>query len=192
MKSTQSPIRRASLGIALGLTMGLFVLALGVEAQTRAGGNASDFIPRASIIEIMDAMVMSSADVLWNAVSVSVTEAGIVESRPETDEDWARLRWSAITMAEATNAILIPGRHVAPEGAPAPDPSDPSLKPAEIESLINSNWAAWAGHAHVLEAAAQEAIAAIDAKDVDKLTDVGGTIDAACESCHLQFWYPEQ
>ena len=190
MKSTESPIRRSSLGIALGLATSLFVLALGVEAQTRAGGDTGDFIPRASIVEVMDAMVMSSADVLWNAVSVSVTENGVVESRPETDEEWARLRWSAITMAEASNSLVVPGRHVAPEGAPAPDPSDPSLAPAEIEGLIASNWAAWVGHAHVLEAAAQQAIDAIDAHDVDRLTDVGGTIDAACESCHLQFWYP--
>jgi len=136
-------------------------------------------------------MIMSSADVLWNAVAVSVTENGIVENRPETDEDWARLRYSAITMAEAANALLIRGRHVAPPSMPAPEPSDPSLSPGEIEALIASNWPAWVGHAHVLEAAAQQAIEAIDAHDADRLSDVGGTIDAACESCHLQFWYPE-
>jgi hypothetical protein len=164
-----------------------------VEAQTSAGvtPDADGFIPRASIIEIMDAMIMSSADVLWNAVGVSVTENGIIENKPETDEDWARLRYSAITMAEAANALLIQGRDVAPPSMPAAEPSDPSLSPDEIEALIAANWPAWVGHAHVLEAAAQQAIEAIDAHDTDRLSEAGGTIDAACESCHLQFWYPE-
>ena len=37
-----------------------------------------------------------------------------------------------------------------------------------------------------------EAIKAVDAKDIDKVSDAGGTIDSACEGCHLQFWYPDQ
>jgi cytochrome c556 len=36
------------------------------------------------------------------------------------------------------------------------------------------------------------ALAAVDAHDVDKISEVGGAIDEACESCHLQFRYPEQ
>jgi hypothetical protein len=37
-----------------------------------------------------------------------------------------------------------------------------------------------------------QAIAAIDAKDGERISEVGGTIDSACEGCHLQFWYPQQ
>jgi len=152
--------------------------------------DSSGFVPRATIIEIMDSMVMSTASVLWNAVGVSVTENGVEETVPETDEDWAALRYAAVTMAEATNSILIPGRHVAPAGLER-DPADTSLTPAQIEERIQQSWPAWVGFAHALDAAALEAIQAIDARDVDMLSEVGGTIDAACESCHLQFWYPE-
>lgn len=190
MRSAKFLTRRLRLRTVLGLgAAGLLAAAVGVEAQTGAG----DFIPRATIIEIMDSMVMSTADVLWNATGVSVTEAGIVENKPETEEDWARLRWAAVTMAEATNSLLIPGRHVVPAGTPVPepDPADPSLAPDEVEALIAERWQTWVAMAHVLDAAALEAIRAIDAHDVDKLSDVGGTIDEACESCHLVFWYPE-
>jgi hypothetical protein len=31
---------------------------------------------------------------------------------------------------------------------------------------------------------------AIDAKDPQRLFDVGGEIDEACEACHLVYWYP--
>ena len=152
--------------------------------------DANGFVPRATIIEIMDSMVMSTASVLWNAVGVSVTENGVEETVPETDEDWAALRYAAVTMAEATNSILIPGRHAAPADLER-DPADTSLTPAQIETRIQQNWPTWVGLAHALDAAALEAIQAIDARDVDMLSEVGGTIDAACESCHLQFWYPE-
>jgi cytochrome c556 len=36
------------------------------------------------------------------------------------------------------------------------------------------------------------ALRAIDAHDIDGISEAGGTIDEACESCHLQFWYPPQ
>lgn len=160
------------------------------DAQSQVNAKQSDFVPRATVIEVMDSMVMSTADVLWNAVGVSVTENGVVETLPETDEDWARLRWAAVTMAEAMNSLVIPGRHVASAGT-ALDPNDPSLSPEQIEALIQKNWPVWVGFAHALDAAALEAIDAIDARDVDRLSEIGGTIDAACESCHLQFWYPE-
>jgi hypothetical protein len=30
----------------------------------------------------------------------------------------------------------------------------------------------------------------VQARDVDALFDAGSRIDAACENCHLPFWYP--
>ena len=35
-------------------------------------------------------------------------------------------------------------------------------------------------------------VVAIDSKDVAALTDLGGTLDQVCESCHTKFWYPDQ
>jgi len=37
-----------------------------------------------------------------------------------------------------------------------------------------------------------EALKAVEAKDKDKLLDVGNGIDEACEKCHLQYWYPNE
>lgn len=122
---------------------------------------------------------MPAAEVLWNAV----TTEGVIETKPETDDDWARLRNAAITLAEATNAVVIPGRHAAPPGTVSAAPQA-ELTPEKIDALLATQRPAWVAHAHVLHEAAMQAIAAI--------SDVGGSIDAACESCHLQFWYPEQ
>jgi cytochrome c556 len=58
--------------------------------------------------------------------------------------------------------------------------------------LLAKDRPAFVAHAHVLHEAAMEALRAIDAKSVDGISEAGGTIDAACEGCHLQFWYPNQ
>jgi len=36
------------------------------------------------------------------------------------------------------------------------------------------------------------ALKAIDARNAEELSNAGGEIDAACESCHLTFWYPNE
>lgn len=160
------------------------------DSPTQATDNG-DLMPRATLAELMESVVMPSADVLWNAVAVNVTAAGIEETKPETDEDWAKLRWAAVELEEAANLIVIPGRAVDVPGAESEAP-DVELQPAEIANLIESNRAAWVSHAHALQAIAMQAIQAVDDRDLDAITDVGGAIDEACESCHTQFWYPEQ
>lgn len=160
----------------------------GAAAQT---GSPGDFMPQATVEEVMESIVMPTADILWNAVSVDVSVEGIKETKPETDEDWEKLHWAAVTLAEVTNVLTIPGRAVA-EPVPEEEVGEGDLSPAEIQALLKTSWPAWVAHAHVLHEAAMQAERFIEAKDVDGLTEVGGTIDAACESCHLQFWYPEQ
>jgi hypothetical protein len=152
---------------------------------------AGDYKPEATLAELMELIVMPAADVVWNSVAVNVTIDGVEEHVPQTDEEWAAVRGSAMILAEAPNLLVMPGRAIDEPGAVSEAP-DVELGPAEIEKLIASNRAAWVGHARALQATAQEALKAIDARDVDAITEVGGAIDAACESCHVQFWYPNQ
>jgi cytochrome c556 len=153
--------------------------------------DANGYIPEGTIAEIMTSIVMPSAQILWDAVSVDVTEKGEVQKVPQTDEDWEKLRWTAMTLVEATNLLIIPGRHVDEPGVKSANP-DSELGPDQIAPLIAKDRAAWIGHAHVLQAAAMQALKAVDARSVDGISEAGGTIDTACETCHLQFWYPNQ
>jgi len=43
-----------------------------------------------------------------------------------------------------------------------------------------------------LQDAGLKALSAIEAKDTQGLMDAGGTIDEACEACHVTYWYPHQ
>lgn len=170
----------------------LSLLALASFATTAGGAEAPPATPFStdiSVAEIMESIVMPSADIFWNAVVYKVTANGEEQDVPQTDEDWAKLRWSAVSLATATNLLMIPGTPVAPPDVT--EAPEGELNPAQIAALQKDDWQAWVAHAAVLHEAALEAIKVIDARDIDGITDVGGTIDAACESCHLQFWYPE-
>lgn len=150
-------------------------------SQAQSGG---DYLPQATLVEVMDAMVMPLAQALWDSVSYEDTVKG-----PATEEGWQKARAAAVSLAEASNALVIPGRSVAPPSRPT---GDGELSAKEIHDLIAQNRGAWVGHAHALHEVAMQAIAAIDAKNAEQLGDVGGTLDAVCEGCHKQFWYPNQ
>lgn len=189
------PVSRSGMIKALsllgaGLPAVLLMTGTRVHAQVPKV-DLSDFMPQATIVEIMDSMVMPAAQALWDAVSVEVNESGTIEKTPQTDDDWAKLRWQAVTLAEASNALVVPGRHVVAAGTPPADP-DSGLSPQQVEALLAKDRPAFVAHAHVLHEAAMEALRAVDARNVDGISDAGGTIDAACEGCHLQFWYPEE
>jgi len=66
------------------------------------------------------------------------------------------------------------------------------LEPAEMEVLINKDRAAFNQRAKALHEAGMAALAAADAKDAQKLFEVGEQIEHACESCHSNYWYPNE
>ena len=144
-----------------------------------------------TIREIMQSMVAPKADVIWDAVSTTVSEKGVVEKAPKTDEEWSAIRHDAVTIIEAANTILIPGRHVAKPGEKAEDPKV-QLSPEQIEALINQDRENWSKFAHGLQDSVTVAVKAIDARNTMALSDAGNGIDQACENCHLKYWYPNE
>lgn len=150
----------------------------------------SNFRPRATLQEIMLSVIDPNIDPIWNSISTVSTAEGIEETRPQTDEEWATLRNHAITLREVANLLVIPGRKVA-HSEVSTSTHHTELHAEAIEALINAQWSLFIDRAHALQDAADLAVKAIDAKDVDKLEEVGGIIEHACESCHSQFWYPD-
>jgi hypothetical protein len=144
-----------------------------------------------TIREIMQSMVQPRADTLWNAVSTSVTDKGVETNAPKNEEEWAKMRYEAVTLAEAMNSILTPGRKVAKAGEQAKDPKV-ELSPDQIEKLINEDRESWTKLAHSLQDSVMVAIKAIDAKNAEALSNAGGDMDMACETCHKKYWYPNQ
>jgi cytochrome c556 len=139
--------------------------------------------------ELMDSTVDPAADGIWEAVAVRSTKKGVEHHQPRTPEEWAAVRRHAVTLIEAMNLVVLPGRHAAPSGT---KPGLGELAPAEIESGIAQKRALFVSFAKTLQGTARQALEAIDHKDLDGIVKTGGDIDAACEVCHVTFWYPNQ
>jgi hypothetical protein len=133
--------------------------------------------PVASIQELMQAEVDTSADGVWNAVATISTAKGVEEHRPQTAEEWAAVRLSAMTLIEATNLLMMDGR---------------ALDSKQIQALIDAKRPQFNAFAAALRDAGIVALANIDAKDPQALVKAGGAMEAVCEACHLTFWYPNQ
>jgi cytochrome c556 len=182
LRCSSGPARRRVVTVTLGATALLGVVLLRAETS-------GDFIPQLTVVELMDWIVMPQAQIVWDAVAYDVTADGETITGPKTEEDWEKLRWSAVALAESANNLVVPGRAV---NHPGVAPVEGELSPEKIHELMVEQWPAWVAYAHSLHAAAMEAVTAIDAKNAEGVSNAGGTIDAACEACHLQFWYPNQ
>src|SRR5687767_6159524 len=102
-----------------------------------------------TIGDIMDAMVMPPADVLW--------AAGIEDDAPRTDEAWAKVRRSAITLLEASDLLVLPGRHAVKADDKSPTPAS-QLTPEQIDALISKDRASWTRFAQKMHDAAMVAL----------------------------------
>jgi len=176
----RSFVRLSCLGVSLLLV---------AACQTRQPRD--EYRPTATIKDLMDSLVDPSGDFLFDSVATIITASGTEERAPRTDEEWTNVRRAAIRLIEATNLLVMPGRHVAKPGEKSENP-EVELGPEAIEALINKDRTTWTNLAHGLNDAAMLAFKAIEARDVQGLATAGEKIDGACESCHLRYWYPNQ
>ena len=173
-----------------GLTHALIALAaLAAGAVGCASEPASDMEPTATVEELMRSMIDPAADAVWDAVVIEATADGIVETRPETEGDWLRLRRHAVTLAEASNLLLIEGRRIAAPESRSELPGI-DLHPDAIQERVDDDWDGWVEVALGLRATSGVVLDAVRARDVDALLEAGTELDLACEDCHAVYWYP--
>jgi hypothetical protein len=138
---------------------------------------------------LMNAIVQPNALEIWRAVRYVSTIDGVIEDvAPQTDEDWENLRTSAITLVEAGNALLIPGR--------VTEAADPEVEyPAymytseEIQTRLEANPELWRTYIQEMQFFTQATLESIERRDVLGLIEKGAVINNACQGCHAEFWY---
>ena len=145
----------------------------------------------ATIKDLMLGVIDTNADVVWNAVSFIHNDKGIIDTRPKNDEEWAQTRVAAVALMEASNLLKMHPRKVALAQEKSVVPGV-ELEPAEMEANIAKDPAAWDRHAEDLYVAVRNVLAVIDAKDANKVFELGERIEHACESCHKAYWYPNE
>ncbi len=182
--------RSLSVGVHVLLASLVFIAACKGRAEAPST-SAPAYIPTATVKDLMLSIVDPSADVVWLSVTTVHSEKGIVETKPRNDEEWLKVRHGAIALAEAANLLMMPGRKVAPPGHKSETPGI-ELEPEEMDVLIAKDRATWNQRAKALHDAATEVLAAVDAKDAEKVFEIGEHIELACENCHTHYWYPNE
>lgn len=146
-----------------------------------------------SVKELMRDVLDPLSDHIFLAVGTEITAKGTVERVPKTDEDWARVRTGAVGLAEASYLLKVP-RPFAPPGDEnnSTGPDAPELSPAQIKAKLEKDPVLWQAKIEALRNVSLAVMEIVKKKDVKALFDVGEDLDAACENCHLEFWYPGQ
>ncbi len=146
-----------------------------------------------SVKELMRDMLDPASDYIFDAVSTTATDKGLVDKVPTTQEEWDKIRVGAVTLAEGAYLLKI-ARPFAPPGdlnnSTGPDAVE--LSPAEITAKVEKDPVEWNARIEALRNVGLEVLDIVKRKDVQELWDAGENLDIACEACHRSYWYPHE
>jgi hypothetical protein len=147
--------------------------------------------PIVSVKELMRDMLDPAADNIFDAVKIVYTKTGTIETAPKTEKDWEKIRIGAVTLAEGVYLLKIP-RPFAPPGDEnnSAGAAATELSPAQIKAKLEADPVLWNAKIEALRNVGLEVMEIVKAKRVEELWDAGHNLDQACESCHIQYWYP--
>ena len=150
-----------------------------------------DMKPIVSVKELMADMIDPASDYVFDSIGTIITKEKTTDIQPRTDEDWARIRAGAVMMAEGVYLLKVP-RRFAPVGdennSTGPEPEE--LSPAQITAKLEKDPVLWNAKIEALRNVGLEVLDIVKKKDTNALWDACEDLDAACENCHLEFWYP--
>ena len=108
----------------------------------------------------MEHVLTPAAKLIWSVNGVVIDERGEHDLGPKTEEDWERIVSGAATLAEATNALMIP------------------------ERALDAHWTFYA---QKLAEAANKAYVAAEAHDLKTISQVSDQLDGICAACHRHY-----
>ncbi len=150
---------------ALLFVFGLGFVVVGARAarQQPAAAVLSDtpLVPVATVKQIMGGIVAPAATVIFESVSTTVSEKGVEEKAPASEEEWAAVGNSAAALAEAGNLLMMEGRAV--------DRGD------------------WIKMSQAMIDAGRQNLKAVEAKSADGILDAGAVLNTSCDDCHQRY-----
>ncbi|MBO9575414.1 MAG: hypothetical protein J7494_06745 [Sphingobium sp.] len=134
--------------------------ALNYSQQVSADSLPADAV-KIPMKEFMGHVMQFGGDSIWKWQGFITDSTGEHALQPKNEKEWTEAESGALTLAEITNILMLPGRRI----------DDPAWDKAV---------------AGVRDVALRAAEAAKN-KNYDKFFEIGGELDAACEACHVKF-----
>jgi hypothetical protein len=120
----------------------------------------SPFVAHVDVKTFMDHVLSPAAAVIWKSNGVMIDSIGEHDLSPKSDDDWEQIVSGAATLAEATNALMIPQR------------------------ALDSEWNTYVKR---LADAADKAYRAAEAHDLKVISEVSDQLDGICAACHRHY-----
>ena len=118
------------------------------------------FQPRVDMKTFMEHVLTPASSAIWSVNGIIIDKNGEHDLSPKSDDDWEKLVSAAATLAEASNALMIPQRALDGE---------------------------WNKYVKNLGDAAEKAYRAAEAHDLKAISDVSDKLDGICVSCHRHY-----
>lgn len=149
--------------VALFIAGIVFIIAGARAARVQAPvpADAPSAPPVATIKQIMNAIVLPNANVIYNAVGTTIDGTKVEETVPKNDKEWAAVSDSAAAIVESGNMLLVGDR------------------------LIDKR--EWLSYTQRFIAAGKAALAAANAKKPDGVLAAGGDLNETCDACHEKY-----
>jgi hypothetical protein len=139
------------------------VVTMCVAASPSISDNAapiSPFQPHVDMKTFMEHVISPAAAIIWKVNGLVIDEKGEHDLSPKSDDDWEQVVSGAATLAEVTNALMIPQR--------ARDQD-------------------WNRYVKKLADAANKAYRAAEAHDLKSISEVSDQLDGICAACHRHY-----
>jgi hypothetical protein len=132
-------------------------------ASPSSSENAAPTAPFQAHVDLqtfMEHVLSPAAAVIFKVNGVVIDKDGEHDLSPKTDADWEKVVTGAATLAEATNALMIPER-------------------------VRDQ--AWNPYVKKLAEAANKAYRAAEAHDFKSISEVSDQLDEICAACHRHY-----
>ena len=151
--------------------------------------------PAPNLHDLMKNVVAVQTQVIWDVGNNAQDEKGNPDAAKLKAADWSKaagaagkVKEAAQTLAKAAHVMAAaPGQKIDGEGS-----TPGAFGAKQVQKAIDANPKAFQAFAQQLSTSMDEIVVAARAKDAAKLFDVSGRLDQECESCHTQFWYPDE
>ena len=148
------------------LLLGTMVVVVAVSCLVASPSMSEDagpmppFQAHVDMKTFMQHVLSPAAATIWKVNGVVIDAKGERDLSPKSDDDWEQVVSGAATLAEATNALMIPERARDPE---------------------------WNRYVKNLADAADKAYRAAEVHDLKSVSEVSDRLDGICASCHRHY-----